>query len=144
MTTEFPSANEYSGERAKFVAGEVLDIQGLQALVTEPYRNQVLLNVNQDCMRMAVFDGEYRWHYHPDTDELFLVVAGELRIEFEAAAEAALGPWQCLVVPAGVVHRTRAVGRTVNITIEKQGAQAVFVEPPPNSSSKPTPLCGAA
>lgn len=34
-------------------------------------------------------------------------------------------------VPAGVVHRTRAVGRTVNLTVERQGAEAEFVDAPP-------------
>jgi mannose-6-phosphate isomerase-like protein (cupin superfamily) len=144
MTSEFPSAQQYSAERAKFAGLEVVDVQALQAAVTEPSKNQVLLNVNEDCLRMAVFEGDYRWHCHPDTDELFLVVAGELHIEFDGSQEAVLRPWQCLVVHAGVIHRTRAVGRTVNVTVEKQGAQAVFVEPPPNNSSKPTPLRGAA
>ena len=144
MTSDFPSADQYSAERAKFAGLEVVDVQALQAAVTEPYKNQVLVNVNEECLRMSVFEGEYRWHYHPDTDELFMVVAGELHIEFEGVAEAVLHPWQCLVVPAGVVHRTRAVGRTINVTVEKLGAQAVFTEPPPNNSSKPTPLRGAA
>lgn len=144
MTTEFPSADEYASERARFAGREVVDIQALQGAVTESYRNQVLLNVNDDCLRMAVFEGEYRWHYHPDTEELFLVVAGELHIEFSEGEEAVLQPWQCLVVPAGVVHRTRAIGRTVNVTVERQGGQAVFVEPPPSHSSKPTPRRGAA
>ena len=99
----------------------------------------MLLDTNGDCLRMAVFEGQYRWHYHPDTDELFLVVAGELHIEFAGAEEAVLGPWQCLVVPAGVVHRTRAIGRTVNLTVEKRGAQAVFVDPPADDAPKPGP-----
>lgn len=133
MTTEFPSADEYASERARYAGREVVDIQALHDAVTESYRNQVLLNVNDDCLRMAVFEGEYRWHYHPDTDELFLVVAGELHIEFAEGEHAVLQPLQCLVVPAGVIHRTRAVGRTVNVTVERQGAQAVFVEPPPDS-----------
>jgi mannose-6-phosphate isomerase-like protein (cupin superfamily) len=56
-------------------------------------------------------------------------VAGELQIEFEEGERVSLGEWQSIVVPAGRVHRTRALGRTVNLTYEKQGAQTVFVEP---------------
>jgi mannose-6-phosphate isomerase-like protein (cupin superfamily) len=135
MTSEFPSVVEYSAEQAKFAGLEVLDIQALQAAVAEPYKNQVLLNVNADCLRMAVFEEEYRWHYHPDSDELFLVVAGELHIEFYDREEVVLRPWQVLVVPGGVAHRTRAVGRTINLTVERQSGQVEFVEPPPNNSS---------
>ncbi|KAF1701590.1 cupin domain-containing protein [Pseudoxanthomonas kaohsiungensis] len=142
MTSKFPSAGEYSSERARFAACGVVDVRAIQAEVNEAYRNQVLLDVNDDCLRMAVFEGEYRWHHHPDTDELFLVVDGELHIEFAGGEEAILRPWQCLVVPAGVVHRTRAVGRTVNLTFERQGGQAVFVDPPSGGSTKTALLPG--
>jgi mannose-6-phosphate isomerase-like protein (cupin superfamily) len=104
-----------------------VDIQAEQRQVSAAYGNTVLLDVNGDCMRLAVFEGEYRWHYHPDSDELFLVVAGELQIDFDGGVQMKLGPWQCLVVPAGTVHRTRAIGRTVNVTFEKQQTEVVFL-----------------
>jgi mannose-6-phosphate isomerase-like protein (cupin superfamily) len=131
MTPEFPTAQEYASEQARHPALTVVDIRAEQAAVTGAYRNQVLFDVNGDCLRLAVFEGQYRWHHHPDSDELFVVVAGELLIEFEAGATATLTEWQSLVVPAGTVHRTRAIGRTVNLTCEKQGARTVFLEPPP-------------
>jgi mannose-6-phosphate isomerase-like protein (cupin superfamily) len=112
----------------------VVDIRSEQAAITDSYKNQVLFNVNKECMRLSVFEGEYRWHHHPDSDELFLVVAGELQIDFEGRAQVTLTEWQSMVIPAGTVHRTRALGRTVNVTYEKQGAQTVFVDPSPNHS----------
>ena len=127
MTTEFPNARSYTAETARFPARTIVDIQAEQRQVSASYSNTVLLDVNGDCMRMAVFEGEYRWHYHPDSDELFLVVAGELEIDFDEGVRTRLGPWQCLVVPAGTVHRTRAIGRTVNVTFEKQQAGVVFL-----------------
>ena len=81
-------------------------------------------------MRLAVFEGEYRWHHHPDSDELFLVVAGTLQIDVVGRSRVELTEWQSVVIPAGTVHRTRAIGRTVNVTCEKKGAQTVFDEPP--------------
>jgi mannose-6-phosphate isomerase-like protein (cupin superfamily) len=79
-------------------------------------------------MRLAVFEGEYRWHQHPDSDELFLVVAGVLQIDLADGNCLELTEWQSVVIPAGTVHRTRAIGRTVNLTCEKKGAETVFVE----------------
>jgi len=128
MKPEFPSAHEYSAETARHPALTVVDIRAEQSAVTEPYRNQVLVDVNEDCMRLAVFEGEYRWHYHPDSDELFLVVAGTLQIDLADGRRLDLTEWQSVVIPAGTVHRTRAIGRTVNVTYEKSGAQTVFVE----------------
>jgi mannose-6-phosphate isomerase-like protein (cupin superfamily) len=127
MKTEFPNARSYTAETARFQPRTIVDIQAEQRQVSAAYSNAVLLDVNGDCMRMAVFEGEYRWHYHPDSDELFLVVAGELEIDFDEDVRTRLGPWQCLVVPAGTVHRTRAIGRTVNVTFEKQQAGVVFL-----------------
>jgi mannose-6-phosphate isomerase-like protein (cupin superfamily) len=129
MKSNLPSASEYSAQTALYPALTVIDVHAEQSLVTESYKNQVLLNINADCMRLSVFEGQYRWHQHPDSDELFLVVEGQLQIEFESGAHVTLREWQSIVVPAGTVHRTRAVGRTVNITYEKQNAQTVFVEP---------------
>ena len=128
MKPDFPSSEEYSAERARYPTMSVVDIRAEQAGIIDSYKNQVLFNINKECMRLSVFEGEYRWHQHPDSDELFLVVAGELQIEFENAPQVTLTEWQSVVVPAGTVHRTRAIGRTVNITYEKQGAQTVFVE----------------
>jgi len=143
MKAQFPTAEDYALERAKFCALEVVDIQAVQQSVADLYKNQVLLNVNDNCVRLSVFEGEYRWHYHPTTDELFLVAAGELHIEFDSGAEATLREWQSMVVPAGTVHRTRAVGRVVNITCEKQAAEMVFVEPPAGNLSKSASRRGA-
>jgi mannose-6-phosphate isomerase-like protein (cupin superfamily) len=106
----------------------VVDLRAEQAAVTESYRNQVLLDVDTHCLRLAVFEGEYRWHQHPDADELFLVVAGTLEIDLADGHRVELREWQSVVIPAGTVHRTRAVGRTVNVTFEKSGAETVFVE----------------
>jgi mannose-6-phosphate isomerase-like protein (cupin superfamily) len=128
MKSHFPSAEEYSAEKARYAGLTVVDIQAHQRAVTERYRNDVLSNVNNDCMRLAVFEEEYRWHHHPDSDELFLVVDGKLQIDFAGKDTVELTEWQYVVVPAGTVHRTRAIGRTVNITFEKHGARTVFVD----------------
>lgn len=131
MKPQFPSALEYSAQTARFPALVVVDIREEQAAVTESYRNQVLVDVNTDCMRLAVFEGEYRWHHHPNSDELFLVVAGRLQIDLAGGSRIELSEWQSVVIPAGTLHRTRAIGRTVNITYERIGAQTVFVDDAP-------------
>ncbi len=128
MATGFPTAEEYAGLSAEHPPMSVVDIQAIQAGISGPYTNTVLLDINQECMRLSVFEGQYRWHRHPTSDELFLVVEGELHIEFQEGRTAILTPWQCLVVPAGSVHRTRAVGRTVNLTFERQEAHTEFLE----------------
>lgn len=89
------------------------------------YENRSLVAVNDHEVRMSVMTAPYVWHFHPDSDETFLVVDGELLIEFEDRS-VALRPGQLLTVPKGVLHRTQPVGpRSVNITFEKSGASTI-------------------
>jgi mannose-6-phosphate isomerase-like protein (cupin superfamily) len=123
--TDF-SAAAYSQEPARYAALEVIDLAAEGAAVREPYRNMVINRVNDSCLRLAVFEEAYRWHFHPSSDELFIVVAGCLAIDLEGEREIRLKPWQCVTIPAGVRHRTRAIGRTINLCFERAGAQTVF------------------
>jgi len=128
MKMRFPSADEYTAQKARYPDSTVVDIQACQQAVSEQYRNDVLSNVNDECLRLAVFEGEYRWHCHPDSDELFLVATGKLQIDLADSGTVELTEWQYLVVPAGMLHRTRAIGRTVNVTFERQHARTVFAD----------------
>lgn len=126
----FPDAAAYAAETARHAPGERVDLQAEQAAVTAAYQNRVMLDFNDHCLRMAVFEGPYRWHRHPDSDELFLVLEGELEIELAGAAPVRLAPGQAFVVAANTVHRTRGIGRTVNLTCERQAARTEFVDAP--------------
>jgi mannose-6-phosphate isomerase-like protein (cupin superfamily) len=124
--SQFPSAEDYTAEPTRFPPLTVVDVAGEAAAVTADYRNQVLSRINTSCLRLAVMSGEYPWHHHPDSDELFLIVEGRLEIDLAGGPTLSLNPWQSVVVPAGMVHRTRAVGRTVNLCFEQVGTATVF------------------
>jgi mannose-6-phosphate isomerase-like protein (cupin superfamily) len=76
--------------------------------------------VNDSVVRLGIIQGEYHWHKHDDEDEFFLVLSGELLIDLEGRT-VELAPQQGFVVPRGVVHRTRAPGRTVILMVEGAG-----------------------
>ena len=122
-----PSADAYASEPVRFPALTVVDIAGEAAAISAAYRNDVLTRVNASCLRLAVIHGQYPWHKHPGSDELFLVVEGRLEIELADGRLLELGPLQSAVVPAGVVHRTRGIGRTVNLCFEDLAADTIFL-----------------
>ncbi|HTB89290.1 MAG TPA: cupin domain-containing protein [Steroidobacteraceae bacterium] len=124
------TADTYVNEPVRYPALHVVDLVAEGAAVTEQYRNMVISRVNDSCLRLAVFDDVYGWHYHPTSDELFVVVSGCLAIELEDNRELRLQPWQCATIPAKTLHRTRALGRTVNLCFEKLAAETVFVDSP--------------
>lgn len=74
--------------------------------------------MNDYDVRVVKAHGEFTWHSHPDTDELFLVVGGSLTIRMEAE-EVILGSGQMYVVPKGVRHQP----------FSAEGADVVLIEP---------------
>ena len=122
--------DSYANEPVKYPPLAIVDLAAEAAAVSEPYRNLVISQVNGSCLRLAVFNDVYRWHLHPASDELFLVVEGLLVIDLKGGLELRLRPWQSVTIPAGTIHRTRAIGRTVNLCFETLAADTVFVEEP--------------
>ena len=72
-----------------------------------------------DVMVVKV-NGEFNWHSHPDTDDLFLVLSGRLTIQMRDG-DVVLGPGEMYVVPRGVEHCPRADEETHLIIIEPAG-----------------------
>ena len=104
----------------------VVDAFQLSLAVTASYRNVSLGEVNDHEIRMSVMTEQFRWHQHPDSDETFFGVDGQLVIQFRDR-EVIVNPGQFITVPAGTIHRTRpATERSVNLTFERIGATTLF------------------
>lgn len=101
----------------KFGPLELIDVHALDEACRERWFNQTLCQVNDCVVRFGVFQGEFHWHKHDKEDEFFYVVAGQLLVDVEDRT-VVLVPQQGLLVPRGVVHRTRASERTVVLMIE--------------------------
>jgi mannose-6-phosphate isomerase-like protein (cupin superfamily) len=100
--------------------------ESLPAIVTlsseaphaEAYDNHPVATINDHVVRISTMTQPYHWHFHPNSDETFLVVEGGLVIEFEDG-EIQLAPGQMTTVPRGLRHRTRPLGsRSVNLIFE--------------------------
>ncbi|MGI8508022.1 MAG: cupin domain-containing protein [Gemmatimonadaceae bacterium] len=111
-----------------FPALSVVNLAAEGAASTVSYRNVVVNRVNESCLRLSTFEGEYPWHFHPDSDEMFVVVDGTLEIDLNDGRTLRLGTWDMITIPAGMTHRTRAMGRTVNLCVEQLSAATVFVD----------------
>ena len=90
---------------------------------SEPWSPRRLVSVNDYDVKVFKAAGEFTWHSHPDTDELFLVVSGRLVIQQRNAdgGDVELGPGDVYVVPRGVEHCPRADGEVSALLIEPQG-----------------------
>jgi mannose-6-phosphate isomerase-like protein (cupin superfamily) len=105
----------------KFGPLELVDAGRLADGCTQAWWNQSLCRVNDSVARIGVFCGEFHWHKHDREDELFFVLDGTLLLDIEEDGRqrsVELAPRQGMVVPRGVVHRTRAPARTVVLMVE--------------------------
>ena len=100
---------------------QLIDVQNLVNECTDKWYNQTLCQVNDSVVRLGVLEGEYHWHKHDKEDEFFFTLDGELIIDIEGEDSIELKPNQGFVVPKGVVHKTRAPGKTVVLMIETAG-----------------------
>jgi mannose-6-phosphate isomerase-like protein (cupin superfamily) len=72
-----------------------------------------------DLMVVKV-QGEFVWHDHPDTDDFFMVLSGELIIDLPDGT-VTLKPGEVFVVPKGMQHRPRSTVETHLLLIEPAG-----------------------
>ncbi|CAN5383470.1 cupin domain-containing protein [soil metagenome] len=102
-----------------------VSISAALASFSEQWQPHRLVSVNDQDVKIARIQGEFVWHTHPESDELFLVVSGEMTLQLRdgdgSAREVLVGPNEIYVVPAGVEHCPKSEGETVIVMVEKQG-----------------------
>lgn len=98
----------------------VVDLADKLSRVTEPWSPKVVARLNDYEVKVVKLAGEFVWHRHEETDELFLVISGSLTIQLRDG-DVTLGPGQLFVVPRGVEHCPRADGDVHAVLIEPSG-----------------------
>ena len=98
----------------------VVDLAEKLASFTDHWSPKVVARLNDYEVKVVKILGEFTWHSHTDTDELFLVLDGELTIQLRDR-DVTLGPGQLFVVPRGVEHCPIADGEVHAVLIEPTG-----------------------
>jgi mannose-6-phosphate isomerase-like protein (cupin superfamily) len=85
---------------------------------SEHWAPKIIAQMNNYHFKIVKFQGEFVWHSHDDTDEVFIVLAGEMSIALrDGSVELKAG--EMFVVPKGVEHKPFA----------EKGCKAMLVEP---------------
>ncbi len=87
---------------------------------SEHWSPKVVARLNDYEVKVVKVKGEFLWHTHEDTDELFLVINGELTIQLRDG-NVVLRPGQLYVVPRGVEHCPIADGEVHAVVVEPTG-----------------------
>lgn len=110
----------------KFDHLELIDVPEIVANCTVPWFNQTLTQVNDAVIRLGIVQGEYHWHNHPNDDEFFFVLSGRLYIDLEDRT-IELGPMQGTTITKGVMHRPRALEKTVMLMAETKSIDPIGI-----------------
>ena len=90
------------------------------ALFDEHWSPKVIAQVNDFHVKAVKLQGEFVWHAHPETDELFFVHKGELNIQYRDR-DNIVRAGEMFVVPKGVEHRPVAAAECEILLLEPAG-----------------------
>ena len=81
---------------------------------------RVIAEMNDYQFKLVKVEGEFVWHNHPDTDEVFIVIEGELNIELPDGV-VTLSSGELFVIPKGIEHKPVANKECKIMIIEPKG-----------------------
>jgi mannose-6-phosphate isomerase-like protein (cupin superfamily) len=88
--------------------------------IAEHWQPRVVAELNDYQFKLAKILGEFIWHAHADTDEVFIIVDGEMTLEFrDGRVELKAG--DMYVVPRGVEHKPVAQRECAIMLVEPRG-----------------------
>ena len=101
-------------------AKDRINLKEKLALFDELWTPKIVAKVNATDVRLSKIQGEFVWHHHDNTDELFLVLEGELLLQLRDR-DVRLRKGEMFVVPRGVEHKPVAEEEAHLMTIELEG-----------------------
>jgi mannose-6-phosphate isomerase-like protein (cupin superfamily) len=96
---------------------DVVNLDAELAAVPNHWNPRTVARYNDFLLRVVRFRYEFVWHKHDDTDELFLVLAGTLTLQFRERA-VLVHPGELCVVPRGIEHCPRADEEVAALLLE--------------------------
>lgn len=87
---------------------------------SEQWSPRILAQMNDYHFKVAKVQGEFVWHDHPETDEVFIVMKGELEIQFRDG-RVQLKEGEMFVVPKGLEHKPVAERECHILLVEPAG-----------------------
>ena len=87
---------------------------------TEHWEPRVIAEMNNYQFKLVRIKGDFIWHNHPDTDETFIVIQGNMKIQFkDSIVEVEEG--EMIIVPRGVDHKPFSEDECLVMLVEPKG-----------------------
>lgn len=99
---------------------EARNVYSALEAIGEHWQPHRLASINDYDIKVVKLQGEFVWHTHPETDELFFVLSGQLIVQLRDQ-DVRLGPNDVFVVPRGMEHCPKAEAEVSAVLFEPQG-----------------------
>lgn len=99
---------------------EAVNFQEKLSRFGEHWSPKIIAQMNELQFKLVKIQGDFVWHSHPETDEVFVVVTGEMVIDFRDG-QVKLGEGELFVVPRGVEHKPFAAAECHLLLVESVG-----------------------
>jgi mannose-6-phosphate isomerase-like protein (cupin superfamily) len=109
-------------------APNIISIADKLSSFSDHWNPRIAGRYNGNEVRLAKLLGDFTWHSHAETDELFLVISGELGIEFRDGIRR-LKAGEMIIVPKGMEHRPFADAECHIMLIDREGEPNTGVNP---------------
>jgi mannose-6-phosphate isomerase-like protein (cupin superfamily) len=97
-----------------------LNLEAKLAKFSEHWSPKNVARMNDCEFKLVKFQGEFVWHAHEHTDEVFLVLEGEMTVHFRDL-DVAVAKGEMIVIPRGVEHMTSATAECSALIVEAAG-----------------------
>jgi mannose-6-phosphate isomerase-like protein (cupin superfamily) len=99
---------------------EAINFKEKLSLFDEHWTPKIIARLNENQLKLAKIKGEFVWHSHPETDEVFIVIEGEFEMQLTDTTLRLQAGEMC-VIPQGVQHRPVAKEECAILLIEPAG-----------------------
>lgn len=114
---------------------EAINLAAKLSQFSDQWSPKIVGQFNDNDIMVVKVQGEFVWHDHPDTDDFFLVLDGEVRIETEDG-NVTLGPGELYVVPKGKSTVRSPIAKPTSCSLNRAARPTPAMRPPPSSKRR--------
>ena len=104
----------------KIMNYQTINFEEKLAKFSEHWSPRIIAQMNDYHFKIVKVQGEFVWHDHPETDEVFMVLKGRLEIQFREG-RVLVREGEMFVVPKGLEHKPAAEAECHILLVEPAG-----------------------
>jgi len=102
------------------ICNKPINIKEICNQISDLWAPKIIAQFNDNHIKLVCIKGDFTWHAHKDTDEVFILIEGEMRIDFRDNY-VLLKKGELYVIPKGIEHKPYSENESKLLLIESKG-----------------------